>query len=290
MKLERLANKIVSVVNADDSVNLAIRHMWQYNIRHLPVVRENIPIGMISDRDILFHVCWLDHTTGSKRQMPAMGTTRVDKIMSRPVVALAPDEPVENAVRVMVDKQISSIALVSHDQIVGIVTESDFLRCYNDESCLVLSQKSRQCRVEESMSANVHTVRRDDAAHTAIRLMRDKRVRHLVVMDDDRLAGIISDRDVLRGSPRSVSEHAISADQLRLSHTLLVEGIMTKQPKVISWSDTVAQAASTMVQHKIGALPVLANGQLSGIITETDLLRAFVRDSKNIPARSKTFS
>ncbi len=280
MKLEQIANKIVSVVNANDSVNLAIRHMWQFNIRHLPVVRENVPVGMVSERDVLFHVCWLDHTTWAKGQVPATGTSRVDHIMTRPVVALAPDDPIEKAARVMVNKKISSLAVVVHDHIVGIVTETDFLRCYNDENSPVPSQNFRRRSVEEFMSPHVFSARPDDAALTAIRLMRDKQVRHLAVIDDDGLVGIISDRDVLRGNPRAVSKQAISASQLRVSPQVLVDGIMTKQPQVVSKTDTLAQAASIMVQHKIGALPVLDNGKLSGIITETDLLTAFVADCK----------
>ncbi len=130
------------------------------------------------------------------------------------------------------------------------------------------------------MSPHVFSARPDDAALTAIRLMRDKQVRHLAVIDDDGLVGIISDRDVLRGNPRAVSKQAISASQLRVSPQVLVDGIMTKQPQVVSKTDTLAQAASIMVQHKIGALPVLDNGKLSGIITETDLLTAFVADCK----------
>ncbi len=281
MKLERLANDVVAVVAVDDPIDLAIRHMWQMNIRHLPVVRKNIPVGMVSERDVLFHVCWLDHTNpplGNQRESPLSGATRIEQIMTRPVVVLSPDDTIENAARLMVNKRISSVPLVTQNNIVGIITETDLLRCYSDPACFVPSQKSRQRSVLELMSASVHSVRPDDATLAAIRLMREKQIRHVVVMDDDELVGIVSDRDVLRGSPRAVGDHAISARELRLLHKRQVEGIMSSRPEVISLDATAAQAAQVMATNKIGALPVVEDGTLSGIITETDLLRAMVAD------------
>jgi CBS domain-containing protein len=281
MNLDKLANKIIAVVTIDDPVDLAARHMWKLNIRHVPVVRGNVPVGMVSDRDVLFHVCWLDHEESSlvgDRGEPVTGASRIDQIMTTPAIVLTPNDSIEKAARLMLDKQISAVPLVAGDTIVGIVTETDFLRCYNDDGYIVPSQECRQSSIEKHMSARVFSVGPNDTLLTAIRLMRDKQIRHVPVVENDMLVGIVSDRDVLRGGPREVSNQAVSARDLRVSHEHEVQGIMTTHPEVIVAATTLAQAAKRMVANKIGALPVVEDKKLIGIITETDLLRGFVAD------------
>ena len=103
-------------------------------------------------------------------------------------------------------------------------------------------------------------------------------MRHIPVMNGNDLVGILSDRDVLRGSSREVGDHAISVADLNVSHDFKVDNVMSKRPEVVQVSATLAEAAKVMVKHKFGALPVVENGNLIGIITETDLLRAIVTD------------
>jgi CBS domain-containing protein len=83
MNLEQLANEFVAVITVDDLVDLAIRHMWQLNIRHLTVVRKNVPVGMVSDRDVLFYVCWLDQTktslSGDRASPASVGNSDIDR-------------------------------------------------------------------------------------------------------------------------------------------------------------------------------------------------------------------
>ncbi len=281
MKLEQLGSKTVSVVNPEDPVDRAIGHMWHLNIRHLPVVRESVPVGMVSERDVLFHVCWLDHVESAlagDRDKPAEGASRIDHIMTTPAIVLAPDDPIEKAARLMLNKKISAIPLATHNSIVGIVTETDFLRCYNDNACLVPSQKCRQSSIADHLSANVFLVRPTDVTLNVVRLMREKQIRHIPVLEDDKLLGIISDRDVFRGSRREEGEHAASASELRVSHEDEVRRIMSTDLETLELDATLADAAKKMVFHKIGALPVLDQEKLVGIITETDLLRALVTD------------
>ncbi len=281
MKLEKLANKVVAVVTAEDPLDLAIQHMWRLNIRHLPVVRQGVPIGMVSERDVLLHVCWLDQARPPLAKEPGdsvTGATRIDQIMTTPAIVLSADDPLEKAARLMLNKQISCVPLAAHDHIVGIVTEIDFLKCFLNDESLIPSAKCRETNVADLMSAHIFSVQSHDATLAAIRLMRDKQVRHVPVLEDGKLVGILSDRDVLRGTRREEGDHAISVRELRVAHEVDVRGIMSTHVEVLECSATLAEAARKFVVNKIGSLPIVKDGKLVGILTESDLLRAFLAD------------
>lgn len=281
MKLERLANTGVVVLSVDDTLNAAIQQMWKLNIRHLPVLRQATPVGMVSERDVLFHVCWADHHRGedaSLRETPLSGASRIDQMMTSPVISLSPEDPVDKAARLMLNKRISSVALAAGESIVGIVTETDLLRCFCDEESLALSDAVKHSTVGDRMTCHVFSVAPDDPTLAAIRLMRDKQVRHVPVVRNGDLVGIISDRDVLRGGRRVDGMQAISVQELHGEDHSKVDGIMSTTVETLAPNATLAEAAKKFVGKKIGALPVLDEGKLVGIITETDLLRAFLAD------------
>lgn len=125
--------------------------------------------------------------------------------------------------------------------------------------------------VADIMTPSPVTVTPRNAIRTAINLMREGGYRRLPVVDRGRLVGIITDRDLRRAanSPFVVREQWY--DNFILDH-IEVGSCMTPNPLTIAPSAPIAEAARLMRNHKIGGLPVLADGQLLGIITETDLL------------------
>jgi acetoin utilization protein AcuB len=125
--------------------------------------------------------------------------------------------------------------------------------------------------VADIMKSNPVTVTPRNAIRTAINLMREGGYRRLPVVDRGRLVGIITDRDLRRAanSPFVVREQWY--DNFILDH-IEVGSCMTPNPLTIEPTAPIADAARLMRNHKIGGLPVIADGQLVGIITETDLL------------------
>jgi acetoin utilization protein AcuB len=125
--------------------------------------------------------------------------------------------------------------------------------------------------VADIMTPNPVTVIPRNAIRTAINLMREGGYRRLPVVDRGRLVGIITDRDLRRAanSPFVVREQWY--DNFILDH-IEVGSCMTPDPLTIEPTAPIADAARLMRNHKIGGLPVVADGQLVGIITETDLL------------------
>jgi acetoin utilization protein AcuB len=121
------------------------------------------------------------------------------------------------------------------------------------------------------VTVNPGTVLRD-----ALRLMIDNKVRRLPVMDDERLVGIVTLEDLRRAEPPP----GIGLGLVRITDMLsimTVHQVMSRDPKTITPDAALIEAARTMLEYTISALPVMEGSELVGIITESDIFRAFVK-------------
>jgi acetoin utilization protein AcuB len=130
--------------------------------------------------------------------------------------------------------------------------------------------------VKDFMNANPWTISKDRNLRETREAMLAHRVRRLPVLDGDVLVGIVTKEDVLAAGPSMVD--FVSRDEFRdrLEGTY-VESIMTEDPYTVNEDEPIEKAAKIMHEKKIGGLPVLRGTKLVGIITETDIFRAFVQ-------------
>lgn len=113
----------------------------------------------------------------------------------------------------------------------------------------------------------------------AQKLMKDRRIRRLLVVNRGRLVGIVTQGDIRGAEPSEASTLSIFETHYLLAK-LTVEKIMTWEPVTISPDASIRQAAQLMLEHKIGGLPVVDNDKLVGIITESDIFRVLVQESE----------
>ncbi|KKM08963.1 acetoin utilization protein AcuB [Clostridiales bacterium PH28_bin88] len=125
--------------------------------------------------------------------------------------------------------------------------------------------------VEEVMQAKVIVLRPGDTVLHALQAAKAHRIRHLPVVEGEKLVGIVSDRDL-----RDVSPSVLCPERPELLETTRVEDIMKTRVITAHPLDTMDEAARLMYEHKIGCLPVVRGDEMVGIVTETDLLRALV--------------
>ena len=129
-------------------------------------------------------------------------------------------------------------------------------------------------RVRDWMVPNPVTIGPKATVAEAESLLEARRIRHLPVMDDGRLVGLITDRDIrLASLPRPRKEPHQPDALLQLVH---VNQVMTPDPATASPDMPIAEAARLMLDHRYGGLPVVADGRLVGIITQGDLLKALI--------------
>jgi acetoin utilization protein AcuB len=129
-------------------------------------------------------------------------------------------------------------------------------------------------RAEQAMTRNVVCVKPDDTAAEALEIMQEWSIRHLPVVENDQLVGILSDRDLVRiDLDAAVSEY------------------MTEEPITCSTTTSLAAAAETMLAEKIDCLPVLDNDEdLAGLITVSDFLELVIEREQMMLSRPIPFS
>jgi len=148
-------------------------------------------------------------------------------------------------------------------------------------------------RVAEVMTSQVFTVEPNDLIDRVFFLIHYEKIRHLPVVEKGKLIGIVSDRDLYKAlGPKSNSnaiEHNKDNSQLyvvsqKVGH-IMHRGVYTIAPDAM-----LSEAAAMLAEHRIGALPVVDNGKLIGILSATDVLRVFAKQEHAREAREKKTS
>lgn len=131
--------------------------------------------------------------------------------------------------------------------------------------------------VRDRMTIKPVTVTPDVSVTEALRLMTDRKIRRLPVLDGQgKLVGIVSDRDLLLASPSPATSLAIWEIHDLLAK-LTVEKIMTREVITVPEDTPLEEAARIMVDNRIGGLPVLRDQALVGIISESDLFNTLLQ-------------
>jgi CBS domain-containing protein len=120
--------------------------------------------------------------------------------------SIKPDATVYEAIELMAEKNIGAVPVLDRGKFLGILTERDYTR-----KVILKGKSSKKTSVREIMSANIVTVAPCDTVGECMRLMTDKRVRHLPVMENGDLVGILSIGDVVRWM---ISAQTATIDQL----------------------------------------------------------------------------
>jgi acetoin utilization protein AcuB len=129
--------------------------------------------------------------------------------------------------------------------------------------------------VGERMSKPVITIPQDMPIQDALNMMKKEHIRRAPVVKDGKLVGIVSDKDLLNASPSPVTTLSIWEMNYLLSK-ITVAQVMSKNVMTVTEEEPIESAARIMADNKIGGLPVLRDGNVVGIITETDLFKVFL--------------
>jgi acetoin utilization protein AcuB len=141
-------------------------------------------------------------------------------------------------------------------------------------------------KVSKYMTRKLITVTPEMSVKEAFMTMRTHRVRHLPVVDGDRLAGMVSDRDLRR--PRWADTLEDWTSYYQIDDNIAVKDVMTSNPEVLRTYDQILKAITIFREHRYGALPVLdKTGALVGILSAQDLLLALEELLMELKAQKK---
>ncbi|HWP85762.1 MAG TPA: CBS domain-containing protein [Terriglobia bacterium] len=130
-----------------------------------------------------------------------------------------------------------------------------------------------KAQVRDYMSSPVEVLEAGQSMLEAVLTLRKFGFRHIPILENGRLAGVISERDLWRFSPTTLLPLS-ERDYSRVFEETTIGRVMTRNPQTIGPEAPLAEAVSIMFQKKLGCLPVVEGGELVGILTVRDMLRA----------------
>lgn len=142
--------------------------------------------------------------------------------------------------------------------------------------------------VRDIMTSPVTTLPRSCRLLDAALTLRRTGYRHVIIVEDERIVGVVSDRDVHRFAP-SLLGNITPEDYNAIFENTPVERVMTREPLTVAPTTSLNAAATIMHERKLGCLPVVEEGRLVGLVTISDMLGVLTRlltsESQPVPAR-----
>lgn len=252
----------------------AVKTMLDHGFRRIPVADAGTYQlkGIVTSQDIV------DFLGGGKRNLIVKNKYKgnllsavngsISEIMEENVVSMNVKDSLKDALNVMSKENIGGIPITDNEGIVkAIISEMDFVFLMSG----IVSGKT----VESYMSKKVVTAPSDMSIGAATKSMINNGFRRLPVLRDDVLIGIVTASDIMRFlAGGEMFERLVTgniAEVFKVPISLLV-----KRDIISTRSDVdLGEAASVMLDKNVGSLPVLEDGELRGIITERDFVRAF---------------
>jgi CBS domain-containing protein len=254
----------------------AVEQMTKCGFRRLPVTDAGTKKlrGIVTSGDIINFMGGGDKyrlvEVRHNGNLIAALNENVRTIMTGQPVTLGHDATIREAVGIITGKKIGGLPIIGRDgALAGIVTERDVLH--------VLGNERSPLKVEDIMTTSLRVTAPDCPIAKVTRDMTSYRFRRLPVVSDDVLYGIVTATDIMRylGSREVFSRLTTGniAEVTGLSVRTLVAGsLITTTP-----GRSINEAAREMLSKNIGALPVIEDSRLIGLVTEFDLVRAFAR-------------
>lgn len=204
---------------------------------------------------------------------------KIEEIMTREVVTIAPESTLYEAAKIMGEKHIGSLIVLKYDTPVGMITERDLLSEVSAsgidlEKDWVLGTTSiKEEKVERFMSYPLTTVCLTARIKEAAQMMIEKKIRRLAVFECGKLVGIVTASDLIRSLPEvPETMHA----------WFEVDYFMTKQVVTADEETPVDSVAKIMGEKRIGSVIITSQGEPIGIFTERDLLTKFLAKDKSL--------
>lgn len=253
----------------------AIETMTRHGFRRLPVSDPGTKKikGIVTAGDIIdfmgggtrYNLVSVKH----KGNLIAAINESVREIMTQDLTTAGVYDPVTDVIATIVETGIGGLPIVDeHEVLQGIITERDVLR--------ILAHEQSERRVEDIMSTSLHITSPESPLGTATKTMVDHQIRRLPVVSGDVLIGIITASDVMKfiggGGAFDNLLTGDVADIMNLPVRSLINGTLhTTVPE-----EGITAVAQEMLKKNVGALPVIENSRLVGLVTEFDCVKALM--------------
>jgi CBS domain-containing protein len=254
MRVEEFMTKNVVTIHKNQRLSDALELMEKRRISSVFVVDEGGCCGVLTERDAYLHL-------GSSKHGKVLPTSlHVSTAMQPDPVTIPRGAEVGEAARLMLEKKVPSLLVSNGDEIEGVITLTDLLRCP-----LPSNPPLREVMRKEFLTASPS----DRLVH-ARRQMLDGEVGRVVVVENENVVGILTEKDVARFL--SAFRKAADRYQYNRVRNLLVGDVMTQKVFTLRPENTAEEASQLMRKEGISGIPILNDGRLVGLVTKRDLI------------------
>lgn len=269
MKIKNLMTEDLITIDKDQNLTDAIKLMRKHKISRLPVLNTNQDnqkelVGIVSERDIA------EKIGSSKFEKKPISRVHISSVMVKDVITVDEDMDLVDVAQLMLSNGIGSVPVMDlDDKLVGIVSKADFLT-------LATGKAFDKIPIKEVMSTDITSIDSSERVVHARRLMLDSKVGRLPVIDDDKLVGIITSKDLIRVFI-DIKKNVPDNHQKTKLKEVLVGDIMSANPLSANENESISKVDDLMMETGFNGLPIIDDSDLVvGIITQTDILRLIV--------------
>ena len=275
MSISNISKKPISIIK-NSTISDAIRMLLDTKISRLVVVDNGKHVGIITEKDIGLFLF-------SETTRQGLDEISITKIM-KPIEFVSQEITPENSAKIMVEKNISSLAIGEKEEVKTIFTKSDLVNYYAEN---ITNEK----KVVDFMTHDYESTHTAAPLYKVVRKMLEKKISRLIVKNQNEEAvGIISFRDLFRiaielGSEEDDSGYGIS-DQIRkgflskegFGNISLAREVMTEGLITIKFNEKLSDACKLILENNVSGLVVLdGNESIAGIISKTDITKAIAK-------------
>ena len=258
MKVKEIMTTKIITVDKDDSLKLVLDLMKKHSITKIPVTEEKKFFGLVTDNVIAYKL-------GSIRKRGITASRlHASSVTEKEVPVISPEEDVKNILKSVGEPGPTMLPVVEKEKLVGVVTKADLLPLVTNKN-----------QLHSIMQKKIHTVSLEDRVVHARRIMITNNVARLPVLDEKKVVGIISDVEIALAFASLKKSFSLGRQKHRLDE-LLVKEVMRTPVVLSNPSMSIYDAAQLMLKQNIGALPLLENEKLVGMVTRTDILKTIV--------------
>jgi len=258
MKVKEIMVTKVIAVDKDESLKRVLDLMQKYQITKIPVIEDKRFFGLVTDNVIAYKL-------GSIRKKGITASRlHASSVTEKNVVTVAPDDEVKTILKSVGKPGPTMLPVVEKGKLVGVVTKADLLPLIKSDDQLYTI-----------MQRKVLAIAPDDRVIHARRIMINKGIARLPVVENNTLVGIVSDLEIALAFAFLKKSYSLGKQKHQLDE-LLVGEVMRAPVISTTPSMTITNAAQLMMARNVGSLPILEHERLIGMVTRTDLLKTIV--------------
>ncbi len=272
----------IAVLDVDTSVLSALQFLGNRMSRHAPITdSERNLVGIVGIHEIMDLLgggtLYEKYIKGHEDELiVALMTLSVDKIMrENPIQIDVGDLNLENVLEIIVREGVDYLPITSKGKLIGSIRSEHLLMLLCPLYSVLIDQ------LGDVMTKNVISLKTDATVMEVMKTMVRYKIRHVPLVEDGQVKGILSSRDLLRFVSRltleNPSEFTIDRIKETLAYSIASRNLITLPPH-----EKVGKAIRVMGIHGIGSVLITEEGELKGIVTMSDILRVVYLNRKDL--------